>query len=564
MGRHSATARRGLRSPVVLLSVLLVVALGLWFSVDYLVKHLRPTGCGSTTTINVVASPDLAPIVTAAGRQVSEQGRGDCYQVNVSGRESSATAESLAVSDGTERPDVWIPESTMWLQRAQDKGAWSVPVSGTSIASSPVVLAVAEATASELGWPGTELKWGEVIGPAAKLSNVGFADPAKDPVGVSALIGLQALIKDTPDPGGASAAAMRKLSPNTVSQQSELFGRLPGGTNPAEPLNAFPTSENALLRHNVKQEGTPLVAAYAPVPALDYPYAVLPETADAQRKAAEKFLDKLMDQESSEALADAGFRTPDGKALRDRSQDKRTSARPMTPMRLPAADQVEQVLNSWAAVNLSGRVQVLLDVSGSMNKPVPGTQSNRMEVLLQAAIAGVSLFKPTTKIGWWLFSTKLDGDKDYTVLLPMRTVSEQVAAGAVDKLRSVKAVPNGGTGMFDSVLAAYKDARQNWEPGRINTVIVMTDGKNEDPDGITMDTLLAELAKLQDAKRPLKLVGIGIGPDIDPAELKRVAEATGGAAFTTADPTKIGEVFYAALSKMLCNPPLCKLPTGGG
>jgi hypothetical protein len=359
---------------------------------------------------------------------------------------------------------------------------------------------------------------------------------------------------------------MRKLSPNTVSQQSELFGRLPGSTSPAEPLAAFPTSENALLRHNVKQDGSALVAAYADpaVPALDYPFVVLPETPDAKRVAAEKFLAKLIDQETSDALADAGFRTPDGKALRDRSQDKRTTARPMTPVRLPAVDQVDQVLNSWAGVNLSGRVQVLLDVSGSMNKPVPGTPLNRMEVTLQAAIAGVGLFKPTTKIGWWLFSTKLDGDKDYSVLLPMRTVSEQVAAGAIDKLKAVKAVPNGGTGMFDSVLAAYKDARQNWEPGRINTVIVMTDGKNEDPEGISIDTLLAELGKLQDPRRPLKIVGIGIGPDIDAAELKRVAEATGGQAFTTADPTKIGDVFYAALSKMLCTPPACKPPTGGG
>ena len=32
----------------------------------------------------------------------------------------------------------------------------------------------------------------------------------------------------------------------------------------------------------------------------------------------------------------------------------------------------------------------------------------------------------------------------------------------------------------------------------------------------------------------------------------------------TTDPTKIGDVFYAALSKMLCQPPLCKPPTGGG
>lgn len=564
MGRHSATARRGFRSPVVLLSVLLVVALALWFSVDYLITRLRPAGCGSTTTINVVANPDLAPIVTAAGRKVSEQDGADCYKVEVSSKDSAATAESLVVSDGSQRPDVWIPESTMWLQRAQDKGAWNIPVDGTSIASSPVVLAVAEATATELGWPAEPLTWDKVIGPSAKSMAVGFPDPAKDPVGVSALIGLQALTKNTADPGGAGTAAMRKLSPNTVSQTSELYARLPGGTSQAEPFAAFPTSENALLRHNVKQEGSPLVAAYADpaVPALDYPYVVLPDTADAKRKAAEKFLDKLIDQETSEALADAGFRTPDGKALRDRSADKRTSNRAMTPVRLPESASVEQLLNSWAAVNLSGRVLVLLDVSGSMNEPVPGTPFNRMAVTIQAATTGLGLFKPNTKLGMWLFSTKLDGDKDYKVLLPVKTMTEHLAGGALDTIRGVKAVPNGATGLYDSVLAAYQDGRQNWEPGRINTIVVLTDGKNEDPNGISLDQLLAELGKLQDPRRPLRLIGIGIGPGVDPTELKKIAEATGGQAFTTPDPTKIGDVFYAALSKMLCQPPTCKPPTG--
>jgi Bacterial extracellular solute-binding protein/von Willebrand factor type A domain len=564
MGRHSATARRGFRSPVVLISVLLVVALALWFSVDYLIKNLRSPGCASTSTINVVANPDLAPIVTAAGRKVSDQDGADCYKVEVSSKDSAATAESLVVSDGSERPDVWIPESTMWLQRAQDKGAWNIAMSGASIASSPVVLAVAEATATELGWPGRELSWGEVIGPNAKSMAVGFPDPAKDPIGVSALIGLQSLTKNNPDPGGAGTAAMRKLSPNTVSQPAELFARLPGGTSTAEPLAAFPTSENALLRHNVRQEGSPLVAAYADpgVPALDFPYAVLPDVADDKRRAAEKFLDKLMDQETSEALADAGFRTPDGKALRDRSADKRTSVRPMTPMRLPESAAVEQVLNSWAAVNLSGRVMVLLDVSGSMNEPVPGTPFTRMAVTIQAAATGLGLFKANTKLGMWLFSTKLDGDKDYKVLLPVKTMTEHFASGALDAVRAVKAVPNGATGLYDSVLAAYQDGRQNWEPGRINTIVVLTDGKNEDPNGISLDQLLAELGKLQDARRPLRLIGIGIGPGVDPTELKRISEATGGQAFTTPDPTKIGDVFYAALSKMLCQPPTCKPSTG--
>ena len=553
------------------LSVLLAVALVGWFTFDVLRDQLSVAGCASSTVVTVTAAPEIAPALHQIGRQVSEEdGAADdatCYQVRVYGRESADVAESLAVSDGSERPDVWIPESTLWLQRTQDASAWNVPVTGTSIASSPVVLAVAEPTAYELGWPSRRLSWAQLIGPGAGAGRppaVGLPDPARDPVGVAVLFGLQELTKGAPDRNPASTVAMRRLSANTVTQQSELFARLPGAARPDQPLAAFPASENAVLRHNAKQAGTQLVAAYADatVPALDYPYIVLPEVPDQERDAAERFLDRLRDRENALLLADAGFRAPDGTALRDRSRDRRTSAVPLRPVP-PAKGEVEQLLNAWAAVNLSGRLQVLLDVSGSMGEQVPGTGQTRMAVTVQAATAGLRLFKPTTKLGLRLFATDLDGASDYRDLLPVRPIGEQLAGGGLAKLAAVRAVPNGNTALYDAVLAAYRDSARNWEPGRINAVVVLTDGKDDNASDITRARLLTELRALQEPRRPLKLIGIGIGPDADAAELTAIAGATGGRAFIAKDPTKIGDVFYAALSLMLCQPPACQPGTDG-
>jgi hypothetical protein len=345
----------------------------------------------------------------------------------------------------------------------------------------------------------------------------------------------------------------------------DLFGRLPGSASEETPLDGFFVSEAAVLRQNAKQNAVPMVAAYAQpaVPALDYPYVVLPDTPEQKRSAAEKFLTVLMTQTTADALSDAGFRTPDGEMLRKRGNEERTSSAKATPAELPPAQEVDGLLNEWSGVNLSGRVQVLLDVSGSMAEPVPGTGRNRMAVTLQAAELGIGLMKPTTKIGVWLFSTNLDGDKDYKELFPVDTIAEQKSSGAFAKLRQVQALENGATGLYDSTLAAYQASRQNFEPGRINTLIVMTDGRNEDPNSISRDQLLAELAKLQDPARPIRIVGIGIGPDIDVGELQAIAGATGGQAFTTPDPTKIGDIFYAALSRVLCQPPSCEPEPGG-
>ncbi|MFI7673819.1 substrate-binding and VWA domain-containing protein [Actinophytocola sp. NPDC049390] len=556
MGRHSSARPRGRRrTPVAVLAGLLVVALVGWFAVDFLGDRLRAADCAARPSITVTAAQEIAPVVAQLARRAAEDER-TCYRVRVIERESAAVVESLVVPDGR-RPDVWIPESGMWLWRAQDAGAWTVPATGTSIASSPVVLGVTETVAADLGWPDEQPTWAQVVGPAAGGPAVGFPDPTRDPVGISTLLELSDLVADAPDPATARVAAMRALSRNTVPRQEDLFRRLPGGQ--AEPLEAFPTSENALLRHNAKPGRIPLVAVYPDdgVPALDFPFVVLPDTPVAQRGAAERFLDRLLTQESADLLADAGFRTPDGAALRDRSGDRRTSGERMTPAPPRGPADVRQVLAAWAGVNRSGRLQVLLDVSGSMAEQVPGTGQTRMAVTVAAAATGLGLFKPTTKLGMWLFATDLDGAKDYRVLLPVRPMSEHLAGGALDAVRAVHALPNRDTALYDAVLAAYRDGVRAWEPGRINTVVVLTDGKDDNASDITLDQLLTELGRLRNLGRPLTLVGIGIGPGVDRAELTAIAEATGGSAFVARNAARIGDVFHEALSLMLCQPPDC-------
>lgn len=572
MGRHSSARPGGVhglrsRSPVVLLSSLLVLALLGWFTFDFLRDRLGASSCDTTTIVNVTAAPDVAPVVTQIGNRLSEEDEDGCYKINVSNRESATTADSLVVSDGSERPDVWIPESTIWLQRAQDKGAWNVPVNGTSIASSPVVTALTEDAAGKLGWPDQAPEWSQLFGPAAQNLTIGMPDPAREPTGVSTLFGIHQLLGDGPESGKKVTSELRRLSPNTVPAQSDLFARLPGAQTTDDPVDGFPTSEVSVLRHNVKQSASPLVAVYAKpaVPALDFPFVVLPETKADKRDAAEKFLKVLIDQQAEETFGDAGFRTPDGQMLRKRGNDHRTSPEKLTPGQQPDPTDVNDVLNEWAGVNLSGRIQVLLDVSGSMNEPVPGTGKNRMQVTLEAAKLGIGLMKPTTKIGVWTFSTNLDGqNKDYKELIPIKPVAEQLSNGALNTLQATQPLENGATGLYDSTLAAYKSATQNYEAGRINLVILLTDGRNEDDNGISRPELLGELAKLRDPRHPVQIIGIGIGPDIDANELKMIAKATDGQSFTTPDPTKIGDIFYAALSRLACQPPLCQPQQGGG
>src|SRR3712207_7770012 len=47
----------------------------------------------------------------------------------------SGYAEILANPPPGTLPQVWVPESTFWLGRAQARGAFTVPATGTSIAT---------------------------------------------------------------------------------------------------------------------------------------------------------------------------------------------------------------------------------------------------------------------------------------------------------------------------------------------------------------------------------------------------------------------------------------------
>ncbi|WP_424184155.1 substrate-binding domain-containing protein [Actinokineospora sp. G85] len=560
MGRHSS-GRGRLRPALRLVAVAAAVGLVAWTAVNVVPKWFAFT-CDEPPTLAVTAAPDIAPLVELIGERVEERGRagdeGSCYHVAVTAKDSAEVAESLAVSADGALPDVWVPESTMVLRRAQANGAFSGPVNGTSIASTPVVLAMTDETATSLGWPGKQPTWADVLATPAETA-IGAPDPVRDPVGTAAVFGVRAIADTTPDPEGSLTASLRRLAEHTAPTARELYDRLPGAGSPDRPLAVIATTERDLLRHNAADSGYKVVAGYAdpPVPSMDYPFTVLPSAAQDKRDLALRFAGRLLDESSVRALGDAGFRAADGDVLRDRSIDQRTSTEPAPRLDAPDTAAVDKLLNQWAGANRSSRTQVLLDVSGSMAEQVPGAGATRMQVTAKAAALGMTLFRPESKWGLWLFSTKLDGDRDHRELLPIGLVKDHLGAGAKEKVEAVEAVEGGATGLYDSVLAAYRSSRSNWEAGRINVVIVMTDGRNEDPGGISRSELLAELATLQDPNRPLPLVGVGIGPDVDEEELTAIAAATGGQAYTAADPAKISDVFYTALGKLLCLPPTC-------
>jgi Ca-activated chloride channel family protein len=183
-----------------------------------------------------------------------------------------------------------------------------------------------------------------------------------------------------------------------------------------------------------------------------------------------------------------------------------------------------------------------------MLEAVPTARNlSRAAVTLQAARRGLALFDDSWGIGLWTFSTELDGNRDYRQLVPMGPLSSQ--RGRLERaLDTIVPKQTGDTGLYDTMLAAYQTVQDGWEPGRVNSVVMFTDGQNDDANGISQQRLLSELKRLGDPERPIQVVIIGIGDGVSKAELESITKVTGGGVFITEDPAKIGDIFLQAIA----------------
>ena len=181
-----------------------------------------------------------------------------------------------------------------------------------------------------------------------------------------------------------------------------------------------------------------------------------------------------------------------------------------------------------------------------------GTRT-RMQLLAEAAGLALDFLPDHARVGLWIFSTNLGGPgQDWRVLEPTQRL-DKLQFGRTQRF-ALRARANelvnltgGGTGLYDTALAAYRQALRDYEKPYSNAVVLMTDGANDDPGSISQAALIAQLKKLRDPARPVRIIAIGISDDADLPALRKIAAATGGTAFLAQDPTDIATVFARAV-----------------
>ncbi|MGW1839480.1 substrate-binding and VWA domain-containing protein [Streptomyces sp. NPDC002067] len=586
MGRHSlpdssapqdAGARPGARRRTVTLATVLALTLAAG-TVAVLRSDLLPFGkpCGGDVVqLDVVASPDIAPALDdVADRARREETRtdGKCLDVKVTARSGAEVADSLAQRPAHSEFQVWIPDSPLWSDRVDAASGTPLTTSGT-IAASPLALGAVPATAEKLGWPEKTYDWAALVKAADDGTlPLGMADPTRSATGVLALSRVDAAYRKAEKGEGAgtartrTAAAAKVLHRRLADGDEELAATLPrdaSGAGAAEEHRnpAVLLSEQAAFTHNRAGTGPGLELFYPQdgTAQLDYPYTLVDENqldADTSR-AAGRFMTLLSAPPGQQVLRAHGFRAGHGRA--DEKVTRAAGGRTPQPYTqdaaaLPSAKEIRALLGIWTITVQNARITTVVDASSSMGLAVPSSGGrSRMSLTRDALLRELAAFTPDDEIGLWKFATGLDGSRDHLELSPTTRLGDRESTGITHHdalaaaLSALTPVPGGGTGLYDTTLAAYREARSSYTEGKFNTVVVVTDGADDDAATVGLDGLTAEMKKLTDPGRPIPLIVLALGPEADRSALERMTAPTGGSVHEVDDPSQIDEAIRQAI-----------------
>ncbi|MFJ8948471.1 substrate-binding and VWA domain-containing protein [Streptomyces sp. NPDC102381] len=524
--------------------------------------------CEDEVHLDVVASPDMAPALREAAEHARREkltSDGNCLDVAVTARDAYKVADTLRAGKGAADYQVWVPDSDVWVQRVTTGTGDTAVTPAGNVASSPVGVGMVPAAAKSFGWPRKTYTWAQLTGAAMQDDKLrlGAADPARS---ASGLLALTKLAAASAKGDGTQAAAMAEsLSQRTSDSDAQLMDTVPrdnSGTEQGNPRRneALILSEQAAYAHNKEAGDAGSVDLFYPKdgsPALDYPFSLVGEDrlSTDESRAAVRFMTLLGAPEGRSILERHGFRTDSGRSpatVVSRAGGRSPQPYARVAAKAPTEEQLEETLGMWTITVQSARITTVVDASASMGNIVPSRGESRMEVTKASMLAALSTFTPEDEIGLWEFATFLDGNRDYKKLVPTERLGDRVGSGTRrDRLSAaftaLQPVPGGATGLYDTTLAAYKEATSSYKSGRFNAVVVVTDGVNEDPGSISRESLIKKLGNLTDRDHPVPLIAIAVGPDTDKREVEQIAEATGGSGHQVSDPADIQKVILKAI-----------------
>jgi len=491
--------------------------------------------CGRS--LRVVTSSSFAPVLTEVAPSLA-RGEG-CVRLDTTVVDGRGAASRLAPLDA----DVWIPDDVSWASTAPrgllaDEGTAEA---GTVLATSPIYMVTDRPTATRLQRAGGSwLALANFLKPGSGV-RLAVREPARSGDGMVAAGSVAESVWLTK---GMDASALMLATAKPVTRTVTEGG----AAMPDQPGEVGLVPEHALLSAMDTVPPDAVIMTGSDRTAL-LRFAWMPTAkaaADDERAAAlARLRDALTGNAGAEALAAARLRPPSAPTASGPGASRlpRTSAKPFDVL---LGHHVDHVFASWYAEDRRSDILVAIDVSGSMADLAPGTRTPLMTLVQQGCRQLNAALPGESRLGLWEFGVGLDGPRDHRALVPVRELTQahrNAFLGSVSTLRPL----NTGTGLHDTILAAYLAAQKTYRPGTPNLVLVFTDGRNEDdPRSISMAQLSAALTKAADPARPVSLTVVAFGSKPEGLALQKALKPVFGYVQTTNRPSDVPAAFVHA------------------
>ena len=507
-----------------------------------------------------------------------------CVDIKVVRKASGEAEQALAreVFESNEaRPDVWSPAANTWVdlleQHRRDSGLPTfVPAErGPSIVTSPLVIAMPEPMATALGWPTKQISWLEIFGlaqdpqgwasrghPEWKRFKLGKTNPLISTSGLHALIATYRMAGGGPIGDPSVRAYMKGVESSVEHYGPTVSGFLKNLANADDNREALSyVSAIAMEEYQVWQydDGNPefrsdgkrlppqipLVAVYPKEGTLlaDHPYVVLdaPWVGQEEKRAAASFLAHLKSDAIQDEFKAAAFRGALGETGPVIEQSAYLKGfNPNTLLTRPEPAKLAQIQAAWTDYRKKARVLFVLDVSASMGDRLGAASASKLDLAKQAWTAALKEFAPDDQVGLWTLAGT--DRRELLDIGPLRDQEAQLRAD-IERLN-----PEGtGRSLYATVAAAVGSVRQRFDPDRINAVILLTDGRNDDPASSSLNTLLRSLRAQPEDER-VRIFTITYGAGADSEALTNIALASLGVRYDAADTSVIGRAVLDAVS----------------
>jgi Ca-activated chloride channel family protein len=498
----------------------------------------------ASTALRLAYSPEKQVLFESLVADFNAQGLvgadGDLLQVDAAQMDPEAMVDAALAGE----VQAIVPDSSIWLDTLDRTYAERVAAGGdisgvagltsevTRWAVSPVVIAMWEDTAREMGWPDQSVSWADLLNRAQSDPDFKWSHAA-----TNSASGLLATLAEF----YAGAGITRGLTEDLARSQEviDYVGAIEGTvrfygegewaviervlSEGSGFLDAFVVQEQLVIYFN-QQPDRPgqLVAVYPAEGTLweDHPLALIESSALAplQRETYRAFREYLTSTPVQQRVLEAGYRPADLSIPLD-SSDSPISvtlgadpAQPQTTLQMPAPSVLQVVRDVWWLTKRHTNVYLVVDTSGSM--------------------AGEKLAQ--TKEALLIFIEQIRGDVEQVGLITFASSvnhMQELNELGVNRAQLLSAVggleANGDTALLDAVDEAYSRLQNLNDTERINAIVVMTDGR-ENNSYTTLSQLVRHIEEGNRDGVPVVVFSIAYGSDADMWTLEQIATASGG------------------------------------